>query len=192
MSQAKLTHEKVLDAVRLWWVVVLVGLLSAAAGVILVAQPSHSLKTLAVVLGIFLLLDGLAELVSSMARGAENRALTAVVGVVGIVAGIILIRHPTSAVSAIGLIIGIWLVVAGVGRMVGAVVLGGHVLLRLVIGFVELAVGIAVVSDPHIGYTTLAVLVGIWLIFNGIGTTALGFAIRGAGEHVGAPTPVAH
>jgi uncharacterized membrane protein HdeD (DUF308 family) len=54
----------------------------------------------------------------------------------------------------------------------------------------ELAVGIAVVANPHIGYTTLAVLVGISLIVNGIGTTVLGFAIRGARDELAAPTPV--
>lgn len=191
MSQSRLARDDVLETVRLWWVIVVVGLASVAAGVILVARPSNSLKTLAVVVGIFLLLDGIAELISSLGRGREHRAMAAIVGVVGIVIGIVLIRHPTSAVSAIGLIIGIWLVVAGAGRLIGSFVSGGPVLLGLLLGLLELAVGIAVIADPHIGYATLAVLVGICLIINGIGTTALGFAIRGAGEHVGTPTPAA-
>ena len=35
-------------------------------------------------------------------------------------------------------------------------------------------IGIAVVANPHIGYATLAILTGIWLILSGIGTIALG------------------
>src|SRR5262249_40426124 len=39
-----------------WWLLVLVGVVSVAAGVILVLKPSHSLATLSVVFGIFLLI----------------------------------------------------------------------------------------------------------------------------------------
>ena len=103
------------EAGRIWWVFVLLGVLSLVAGVILVIKPSHSLATLAVVFGIFLLLDGIVELISSFRR-EEGRALAAILGVLGVVVGIILIRHPTHAVNAIGLVIGIWLVAAGVVR----------------------------------------------------------------------------
>jgi Short repeat of unknown function (DUF308) len=71
----------------------LVGLLSVVAGGILVAKPSHSLATLAVVLGIFLLIDGIIELVISFGHAEADRALAAIVGLLAIVIGL-LIRHP--------------------------------------------------------------------------------------------------
>ena len=83
-----------------WWLLVLVGIVSLVAGGILVAKPSHSLATLSVVFGIFLLIDGIIELASSFGRGQENRALAAIFGLLVIVVGILLIRHPTTAVSA--------------------------------------------------------------------------------------------
>ena len=43
---------------------------------------------------------------------------------------------------------------------------------------VEVVVGIVIVSDPHIGYATLAVLTGIWLVVNGIAMIGLGLAVR--------------
>ncbi|MBV8948311.1 MAG: DUF308 domain-containing protein [Solirubrobacterales bacterium] len=161
-----------------WWLFLLVGLLSVVAGGILVAKPSHSLATLAVVMGIFLLIDGIIELVLSLGRSEANRALAAIVGLLTIVVGILLIRHPTHAVNAIGLIIGIWLVAAGVMRLLRAGVTGG--LLRAAIAVLEIVVGVVVVSDPHIGYATLAILVGIWLIVNGLAWIGLGFVVRTA------------
>jgi uncharacterized membrane protein HdeD (DUF308 family) len=143
-----------------------------------VVKPSDSLATLAVVVGIFLLLDGIIELVESFGHSVENRGLAALAGILGIVIGIILIRHPTHAVTAIGLLIGIWLVAAGLVRLMRALAFGMYVLLRALIALLEIAVGIAIIADPHIGYATLAVLAGIWLIVNGIGTIALGVAIR--------------
>ena len=116
-----------------WWLLLLIGIVSVVAGGILVAKPSHSLATLSVIFGIFLLIDGIVDVASSFGRGEENRALTAIFGLLAIVIGILLIRHPTTAVSAIGLIIGIWLVAAGALRLLRAFTFGGHVVLRVLI-----------------------------------------------------------
>jgi len=101
-----------------------------------------------------------------------------IIGLLGLVVGIILIRHPTHAVNAIGLLIGIWLIAAGALRLLRAVAVPG--LLQAVIAVVEIVVGIVIVSDPHIGYATLAILTGIWLILNGLGMIGLGLAVRKA------------
>jgi uncharacterized membrane protein HdeD (DUF308 family) len=177
VPRADLTAEHPLELKGLWWLLLFVGLASLVAGVVLVAQPSDSLATLAVVVGIFLLIDGIVELVSALGRDVENRAIAAILGVLGIVVGIALIRHPFHGVSAIGILIGIWLVASGVIRLLRAVV-SRHPLLASLIALVEIVAGIAIVANPHIGYTTLAVLTGIWLIINGIGTVAFGWSIR--------------
>jgi uncharacterized membrane protein HdeD (DUF308 family) len=163
-----------------WWLLVLIGVVSVVAGGILVAKPSHSLATLSVIFGIFLLIDGIVDVASSFGRAEENRALTAIFGLLAIVIGILLIRHPTTAVSAIGLIIGIWLVAAGALRLLRAFTFGGHVILRVLIALLEIVVGVIVVSDPHIGYATLAILLGIWLIINGLAWIGLGIVVRTA------------
>lgn len=161
-----------------WWLLILVGVVSVVAGGILVAKPSNSLATLAVVFGIFLLIDGIAGLIGSFGGPAEHRTLTVIIALLAIVIGILLIRHPTHAVSAIGLLIGIWLVAAGTVRLLAALVTGG--LLRILIALLEIVVGIIVVSDPHIDYATLAVLLGIYLILNGLAWIGLGFVVRTA------------
>ena len=46
----------------------------------------------------------------------------------------------------------------------------------------EVIVGIVIVSDPHIGYATLAVLIGIWLILSGLGTIGVGVLMHNAAE----------
>lgn len=185
------TSDDAFEAFRLWWVFVVVGLASAIAGVILVLKPSHSLATLAVVVGIFLLIDGIAELIRSFGRAVENRALAAIIGVLGIVIGIALIRHPFHGVTAIGLLIGIWLVAAGVIRLVWALALARRRWLNVTVALLEMIAGIVIVSDPHIGYATLAILTGIWLIINGMATIALGVALRTIGPQSSTPGPAA-
>ena len=179
MRKVDLSQEQAFEFKQLWWLFVLLGLASLAAGVILLAQPGNSLATLAVIFGIFLLIDGIVELVSSFGRAAEHRALTAIVGVLGIIVGIALIRHPLHGVSAIAILIGIWLVAVGVIRLLWAVA-APHPLLAAGLALVEVIAGVVIVANPHIGYTTLAVLAGIWLIINGIGTMFFGLLIRRA------------
>jgi uncharacterized membrane protein HdeD (DUF308 family) len=177
MQRLDMSSEEARDTARAWWVILALGIASLVAGIILVLRPSHSLATLAVIFGIFLLLDGILALVRSFGPG-ENRALAAIVGVLGIVIGIALIRHPVHGVSAIGLLIGIWLVAAGVIRLVTAIAERRRLLLQIIIALLEVVVGIVIVSDPHIGYTALAIIVGIWLIINGFGMITLAIALR--------------
>ena len=181
----RLDIRPALEAAGLWWLLVLMGVLSLVAGGLLVAKPSHSLATLCVIFGIFLVLDGIVALVYSIRHDA-NRALSTIVGVLGVVFGIILIRHPTHAVTAIGLIIGLWLVAAGVVRMIYAIMAESGRFVRVAVAALEIIVGIVVVSDPHIGYATLAVLTGIWLIINGVGLVALGVILRKAKSELSA------
>jgi uncharacterized membrane protein HdeD (DUF308 family) len=178
MKRVALTTDETLEASGLWWLILVIGIASAAAGVIIVARPSHSLKTLAVVAGIFLLLDGIAELITAFGRDREDRALRAIGGLLGVIIGIVLIRHPFTAVNAIGLLIGIWLVAIGGIRLVQAIVVRVQPVLRSLIALVEIVFGVAIVSDPHIGYTALAIVTGILFIANGIGLLALALAVR--------------
>jgi len=160
-----------------WWLMVLVGLLSVVAGVIILFKPSDSLATLAVIAGIFLLLDGILELLYSFLRSTANRGLVALLGVLTAIVGVLLIRHPIGGVTAVALLIGIWLIAIGVIRLVtafGEESRGWHALA----GALELVAGIVIVANPNIGYTTLAILVGIGFIVNGIGVFALGWAMR--------------
>lgn len=184
------SSKKTLLAAQVWWLILVVGILSCVAGVIAVLRPSHSLATVAVVVGIFLLIDGVTELVASF-RSDDNRALAVILGVLGIVVGILLVRHPFHGVAAIGLLIGIWLVTGGVVRLLRALALGVRQRLQVFIAVVEIVAGLVVVSDPHAGYTTLAVIVGIWLIVNGIGTMALAARLRAIASGPASRAPAA-
>ena len=103
-----------------WWLLLIVGVLSVVAGVIILFKPSESLPTLAVIAGIFLLLDGILELVDSFMRSTPNRGLVALIGVLSAIVGVLLIRHPIGGVAAVALLIGIWLIAVGVIRFVTA------------------------------------------------------------------------
>src|SRR6185503_11113799 len=85
---------------------------------------------------------------------------------------------PVGGVTAVALLIGIRLIAMGVIRFVTAFDEYRHRGWHALAGALELIAGIVIVANPNIGYTTLAILVGIGFIVNGIGLTALGWGIR--------------
>jgi uncharacterized membrane protein HdeD (DUF308 family) len=183
MSYRDPVDEDVTRTARLWWLVVTLGVLSCIAGGIVIAKPSNSLKALAVIVGIFLLLDGIAELVLAFDRRTGNRGLVALLGVLDLVIGILLIRHPVTGVKAIALLLGIWLIAAGVVRLVIAFDTQGGRLGRFIVAAIEIVFGIVILSEPNIGYATLAILVGLAFILNGLGMIGFGILLRAIKNH---------
>jgi uncharacterized membrane protein HdeD (DUF308 family) len=182
-----LREAEVKDVASLWWVLVLVGVLSVVAGVIIFVKPGDSLATLAVIAGIFLLLDGIFELAISFMSSTQNRGMVALFGAVTAVIGVLLIRHPVGGVTAVALLIGLWLIVIGVIRFATAFDEYAHRGWHMFAGVLELIAGIVIVANPDIGYATLAILVGIGFILNGIGVLALGWALRAVKREVSRP-----
>lgn len=175
-----------------WWLLVLTGVLSVAAGIIILVQPGGSLAALAVIAGIYLLLDGIFELVSAFFRGTRNRGLVALLGVITAIVGVLLIRHPVAGVTFVAILIGLWLITVGVIRIVTSFEELEHRVWHAIAGILEIIAGIVIVAVPGIGYVTLAILVGIGFILNGVGVAALGWGLREVREEAleaGPPPP---
>jgi uncharacterized membrane protein HdeD (DUF308 family) len=172
-----------LDGVRrfadVWWIVLLFGLMGVAAGVIILAQPGIGLATLAVISGVFLLVDGVFEVVASFSAVA-NRGLVALLGVLSVITGIILVRHPIAGIVAIALLLGIWLITFGIVRLIQAFGSEEHRAGSLLVAVLEVIAGIVIVSIPSIGVATLAILIGITFILRGLGMCAVALTLRRA------------
>jgi uncharacterized membrane protein HdeD (DUF308 family) len=98
MPETSLNSDEVRAATSGWWLVLLIGVVSIIVGIIVIAKPSNSLATLAVIFGIFILVDGIVELGGALSTKTQNRGLLAVLGVISVIAGVLLIRHPLGGV----------------------------------------------------------------------------------------------
>ncbi len=183
MSGTSLKPDELGDLAWGWWLALLMGVVSVVAGIIVIAKPSHSLSTLAVIFGIFILIDGIVELVAALGGETQNRGLLGVVGVLSVIAGVLLIRHPLGGVRAVALLVGIWLLAVGVVRFVAAFVGGENRLWRIAGAAVLAIFGVVIVASPHIGYATLALITGISFICYGISMMALGWAMHVIRRH---------
>jgi uncharacterized membrane protein HdeD (DUF308 family) len=159
------------------WLSVVVGALGVLAGVVVLAVPEISLVTLAVIGGIFLITDGIVEVTSAVLDRRTGRGWTVVFGVITVIIGALLIRHPIGGVLAIAMLLGIWLMTTGVIRLLRTLADHGSVWSAL-LAVLEVVAGVVIVSRPGIGVTTLALLVGIAWIVRGFTMVAIGWMGR--------------
>src|SRR5262249_38332340 len=133
-----------------WWLLMLLGALCVAAGVIVLAKPGDSLLTLAAIIGIFMLVDGCFEIGMSFSRRTESRGLVALLGVLKAVIGVILIRHPFAGVAAVAILTGLWLICFGVIRFISAFEVHEHRVWNIIVAVIEVAAGVVILAEPDI------------------------------------------
>jgi len=150
-----------------WWMLLLVAVCTLAVGVLLLVAPHRTLSTLAVILGIYLLVvGGLWICVGIAVREVRGAGLLR--GVIALIAGAIVIRHPSDSITLLALAFGIFLMIAGVFELVAATEYRERRGWRILEGLVDLAVGILIVSWPQFGIYTFAIVLGIALIVRGL------------------------
>lgn len=168
------------EAARLWWLLLLGGLVSLVVAVLLLVWPSETLATVALIVGIYLLLAGCIQIGLAFAEPSDSRAGALLRGAIAGVAGLIVVRHPGDTTLVIALAIGIVLVITGVMKLVAvtAAVSGrGWLLLSALL---DIAIGIVLVAWPQFGVNSLAILLGIVLLARGLLECVGAFLLRRA------------
>jgi uncharacterized membrane protein HdeD (DUF308 family) len=173
-------QDEIADAVRLWWLLLAGGLVTLLVGVLLLAWPSRTLATVAVIVGVYLLLAGALEIGLAFSDRSDSRTGALLRGALAGIAGLIVIRHPGGSTQLVALAVGIVLVLSGVMKLtvLGAGVGGrGWLLLE---ALVDLAIGVLLVAWPKFGVSSFAVVLGISLLVSGTLEALGAFALRAA------------
>jgi uncharacterized membrane protein HdeD (DUF308 family) len=93
----------------------LLGVLSLVIGLYAVRHVLVTLLALALLLGIFWVINGSVELFMALSlRGMPDRGWTGLMGVLSIFAGIILLAYPGISLLTLAVVLSVWLLVLGV------------------------------------------------------------------------------
>jgi uncharacterized membrane protein HdeD (DUF308 family) len=162
---------------RRWWLVALIGAITAILGIIVIVRPIAGEVALAVFIAAGFIVSGLGDLV---AAGRWPRPWVPVVwGIVSLGAGVVTIVWPEITLEIVAIIIGVLLIVRGVIAAMSALVDRPAVWgLWLVLGLVEVAIGVAAIAWPAATILVLAVIIGIDLLIAGIVQLVIGFGLR--------------
>jgi uncharacterized membrane protein HdeD (DUF308 family) len=167
-----------------WWMVLLRGLAAIAFGVVALLWPAMTLLTLVLVYGVFALADGVLSLFGAMTGTAKSSSnwLLALVGVLGIVAGLLALLWP--AVVAVGLVlyVGLWAIFRGVVDVVTAIRLRKdipHEWTLALSGLLSIVFGFLIFMAPSLGVLAVIWVIAFCAILEGLLLCALAFRLRG-------------
>ena len=171
-----------------------VGVVSIVAGVLAIAYPDITLLVVGIIFGFYLILAGIFEIVTAIFGESESAAVSSILGVVALIAGIVCIRRPDDSVLALVIVLGIYLIVTGGVSLVSALREDEGRALAVVAALADLVLGILILALPKVSVVTLALLFGLSLIVRGglalVGSFKL-WKVRHDGDVAGSAGPVA-
>jgi uncharacterized membrane protein HdeD (DUF308 family) len=176
------------------WLIIAAGAVSIVAGLLVIAYPDITLLALAIFTGINIIVLSALSLIDAFAAGSDSgsRTLAALLGVLGLIAGLVILRRPGETLLALLIVLGIWLVVSGVAHFfVTLYEPRGDRALRMLVALGELVLGALILSLPDLSLRTVAVLAGIGFILRGAAAVYAGWQLRNAGAPSGRVAPVA-
>src|SRR3954452_18583956 len=107
---------------RNWWLFVVLGALCLATGIAALVWPDVTLLVLGLIAGIHLMIAAVLEFIDAAAGEPGGRALSAMLGVIALLAGLICLRRPAESLLAVEMALSLYLVAAGVIRIVRALI----------------------------------------------------------------------
>jgi len=171
-----------------WQLGVFMGVVMLALGLVVALHPSTSLNVLCVFIGIIVLVGGVIRLIRSLNAAEVHRALTATLGVLMIVVGLVLIRHLHLSRLLVAFFVGVVFIVQGASDLlIGASgEIGSRRVVLIVFGLISIGAGIVVLAVPENSVTFLATLVGIWFMVLGVLQVLTGLIVRHGLRQAGA------
>jgi uncharacterized membrane protein HdeD (DUF308 family) len=166
-----------------WGWVLFFGIVTLGLGVVVTLRPRDTIYAFAIILGIWLFVAGLFRIVMAIADHedtAGTRWLMALLGLVSVVVGILFLRHTEETVSTLAFLIGLFWVVGGIIEFFTAYSDHGSParVWRIGMGVLAFVAGVVTLVVPNLTVTTLAVIMGIWLIIYGMLEIALSLQLR--------------
>lgn len=109
---------------------------------------------------------------AQIARVGRSRGWTVALGAITLVAGLLVLAWPGKSVLVLAVVLGIWLLVAGIFRLVTAIAVdeaqGSSRVLLALLGVVTILVGLLCLSRPLQTATGLALLIGVFWVIGGV------------------------
>lgn len=152
-----------------WWLVLIEGIALIIIGALFLINPAQTTVIATMVLGIYWLVQGVLSIVSIFTN-SSGWGWKLIIGIVGIIAGIIILQHPLWSPLVVGatlvIVLGIQGIFMGIMQLVLALQGGGWGL--AILGVISIVIGGILLFNVWIATVSLPWVIGIFAIIGGI------------------------
>jgi len=167
---------------RNWWLLLLRGIAAIIFGLLALAWPGLTLLTLILFYGAFALVDGVLAIVAAITGGVpRSRWWLAIVGLLGIAAGLLTFLTPGLTALVLLFFIAGWAIVTGVFEIIGAIKLRKEIdneWLLILGGIISVLFGVGMMLAPGAGALALVWVIGAYSVVMGVLFVALAFRLK--------------
>ena len=168
---------------ELWWLALLQGIVAIFFGIVAIFWPGLTLVALVYLFSAYILAWGIVEVINGFLsiRRRDTWWLNLLFGLIGLGAGIYLVRHPQVSFAALIIIIGLVLVSRGLLDIMAAFLDkrgSTHRILSLIVGAAAIIAGIVLLFQPEKGGVAFVWILGLYALIFGALTTALAIESR--------------
>ncbi len=161
------------DQSDIWWVFLLQGIAALLFGFLLITQPGTTLVALVLIMGVL-------EVVRVFVDRSVPWYWSLLIGVLGIAAGVIVLRHPMFAAvllpTTIVLYLGIIGLIIGAIEIVGALTGGG--IGSFALGVINILIGLILLGAPMAAALAVPFVFGVLLLIEGVALIIWAFRVR--------------
>jgi uncharacterized membrane protein HdeD (DUF308 family) len=166
---------------RSWWIVLLYGVVAVVFGLIAILQPLSAATALAWAIGVMALVEGLISLFAVFGNSGVPRGWLLLYAVVSLGFGVLALLNPLATASVLILLLAVWLIVAGLYRIVFAIRVRRHIRgewLLILSGLLAIVLGALMVANPIAGVAVTTLWIGIGSLIYGVLQIVVAFRLR--------------
>jgi uncharacterized membrane protein HdeD (DUF308 family) len=165
---------------NIWWVFLLQGIAAILLGAMLFTAPGATLVTLVTFLGFYWIVSGVLSFVQMFVDRSVPWIWSLLIGIMGVAAGILIVRHPIVAAltvpTVIVIVFGVEGLIMGILELIGGFSGGG--IGSFIRGVINLLIGILLLSAPMAAALAVPFVFAVLLIVQGVALVALAFRVR--------------
>lgn len=168
---------------KTWWIAVLRGLIAILFGIFALVNPEGAGSLMVLIFGIFLLVDGLLNLIGSILyyRTAVDWWVYLVIGMLEIGVAIITFVRPEITGTVLAILIGLWALFKGLIELMAGIALRDEVRgewILILAGILTIAFGVFALMLPFTESVAAIWMLGLYALLNGTLWVVIGFEAR--------------
>jgi uncharacterized membrane protein HdeD (DUF308 family) len=163
-----------------WWLFLLQGIAAIILGLMLITAPAATLILIVTFLGFLWLIEGILSLVHVFIDRSIPWIWSLITGIIGVIAGILVVRHPLLAALTVPTVLVILLgwggLIMGACEIVGAFRGGG--IGSFILGAINVLIGLLLLSSPVAAALAVPFVFGVLLLIEGVALIVLAFRTK--------------
>ena len=179
--------EKSKEAIRHWWLLLLLGILLFVVGIVIFLYPGQSYLGMTLLFGLVILCSGISEIVLSLSNHhlLTGRGWFLAAGIIEVLLGLLLLFNMALSAATLPIFLGFWLLfrsftLIGLGGDMNSMQVSGSGW-TIATGILLLICSLAILIWPIVfGVQAVVIWVGLSFLMAGISTAVFSFQLKSA------------